>query len=317
MPLSFVVEADQRHQRLDKLLARLIPEASRATIQRWIVQQRVRVNGEIRRASEWVQLGDVIEVEPGPPPPSRAEPDASVDVNVIHEDDELIVVNKPAGLVIHPGRGHLTGTLVNGLLARGDFSPDAADPRDLQGLLRPGIVHRIDKDTSGVLVVAKTGRAREHLKSQFAAHSLERVYRAITVGCPPAGRIDTLHARHQRARLKFTSRTERGRRAITHVLVLERLVGGAAAVVECRLETGRTHQIRVHLAEQANTPILADALYGRTATQPRVQEVAGSLGRQALHAAVLGFVHPTSSKPLRFEAEMPSDMQAALDKLRA
>jgi 23S rRNA pseudouridine1911/1915/1917 synthase len=235
---------------------------------------------------------------------------------VLHEDSELIVVNKPAGLVVHPGRGHRTGTLVNGLLAHTQFSSDAVDPLDAEGLSRPGIVQRIDKETSGVLVVAKTGRAREHLKRQLAEHSVERVYLALTDGCPTTQVIDTTHARHPRARMKFTSFSERGRRAVTRIKLLEKLISGAAAFVECRLQTGRTHQIRVHLSERAKTPILRDALYGREARSPLLQAAVEQLERHALHAQVLGFEHPTSKERLRFEVPLPEDLQRVLDQLR-
>jgi 23S rRNA pseudouridine1911/1915/1917 synthase len=183
--------------------------------------------------------------------------------------------------------------------------------------LRPGIVHRIDKDTSGLLVVAKTVLAREGLKRQLADHSVERTYRALTHGVPTVGRIQTLHARHPRSRLKFTAATTRGRQAVTHVAVVEVLAGGRAALVECRLETGRTHQIRVHLAETLMRPLLADPVYGRASGHPDLRLVEETLGRHALHAGVLGFLHPRSGERLRFEAPLPPDMQQALSSLRA
>jgi len=226
------------------------------------------------------------------------------------------VVDKPAGVVVHPGRGNWDRTLVAGLLAHGGFERTVFDERDPMGHLRPGIVHRIDKNTSGVLVVAKSERAREGLKAQLSAHSVERVYRALTVGVPASGRIESLHARHPSARRRFTSKTDRGRRAVTHVAVDEVLASGAAALVSCRLETGRTHQIRVHLSERANTPILADKVYGRVPSDPRLARVAAELGRQALHAAVLGFTHPVSGQQVRFESPLPADMAQALARLR-
>lgn len=316
MPLRFLAGADEGPERLDKFVAERLDDTSRATIQRWIAEQRVTLNGRAARPRDRVHGGDVVEVEPGPAPPSRAEPDPSVVIDALFEDDEVIVVNKPAGLVVHPGRGHRSGTLVNGLLAHTRFSSDASDPLDAEGASRPGIVHRIDKETSGVLVVAKTGRSREHLKQQLAEHSMERVYLALTEGCPQTQRLDTLHARHPRARLKFTSRTDRGRRAVTTIRVQERLLHGAAALVECRLETGRTHQIRVHLAERAGTPILADSLYGHAPRSPLVQRVTRDLKRHALHAQVLGFDHPTRGDRLRFEVPLPEDMQQVLDEMR-
>ena len=256
----FVLSAGDARERLDKVLARLLAPRSRATVQRWIREGRVLVNGVVCRGRDAAQAGMVVEVTPGPEPLSEAEPDASVPFAVLFEDPHLVVVDKPAGVVVHPARGHRAGTLVSGLLARSGFDPAPADGRDPQGKLRPGIVHRIDKDTSGVLVVAKDAATREGLKRQLAEHSVERVYEALTHGIPKDARIETGYGRHPRSRLRFTSSLEGGKRAATNVRVLERFAG-LAARVECRLETGRTHQIRVHLAEQARTPLLADALY--------------------------------------------------------
>ncbi|MFC1641514.1 RluA family pseudouridine synthase [Myxococcota bacterium] len=189
-------------------------------------------------------------------------------------------------------------------------------PRTRGGASRPGIVHRIDKDTSGVLVVAKEGRTREGLKQQLQAHAVERLYQGITRGVPVGATIDTLHARHPRARLRFTSRALVGRRAVTHLAVREPLAGGRAALVECRLETGRTHQIRVHLAEQTRTPLLGDALYGGAEPDEELARVANELGRHALHAMVLGFRHPIAGEPMRFVSPLPEDLALALATLR-
>jgi 23S rRNA pseudouridine1911/1915/1917 synthase len=238
-----------------------------------------------------------------------------VQFNVVHEDEHLIVVDKPAGLVVHPARGHRTGTLVNGLLARPGFAPEG-DPRDPQGALRPGIVHRLDRGTSGLLVVAKKPLAREGLKAQIAAHTVERAYLAIVVGMPTSATLRSLHGRDPRSRLRFTTRVRQGRRAVTTLDPLESLVGGLAAFVRCLLQTGRTHQIRVHLAEHTGTPVLGDPLYGGIPRSDVLREVARDLGRQALHAAVLGFAHPVTGERLRFESELPDDMARALARLR-
>jgi 23S rRNA pseudouridine1911/1915/1917 synthase len=294
-----------------------LPDVSRATVQRWIAEGRVKVDGKICRPKQLVRGGARLEVEPSEPPPSTAVPDPDVVFQVLFEDPHLIVVDKPAGLVVHPARGHATGTLVNGLLARGGFERAGADPRDPNAAIRPGVVHRIDKDTSGVLVVAKDEPTREGLKQQLSTHSMERVYRALSLGVPPSGTIETMYDRHPRSRLRFTSRTSAGKRAVTHVRVVEKLAGERAALIECRLETGRTHQIRVHLAEQAGTPLLADWLYGRKPGAPDLLQIAETLGRQALHAAVLGFVHPLTKEALRFESALPADLLAALVALRA
>jgi 23S rRNA pseudouridine1911/1915/1917 synthase len=311
-----IVSADHPRERVDKALARLLPASSRATVQRWIVEGRVLVDGQPCRPRDVVGPGSVLDVEPGPPPPSRAEPDATVPFVVVHEDDHLIVVDKPAGVVVHPARGHATGTLVSGLLARPGFGMPASDARDPHGPLRPGIVHRLDKDTSGLLVVARDEATREGLKAQLSAHTVERVYRALTLGVPQSGVIRSSYGRHPRSRLRFTSRLAAGKRAVTHVAVVEALAARRAALVECRLETGRTHQIRVHLSEQAATPVLGDALYGGVPRDGELALLARQLGRQALHAAVLGFVHPATGQHLRFESALPEAIRGALEALR-
>lgn len=303
-------------ERVDRVLVRLLPDVSRSTIQRWILEGRVLVEGKPCRPRDLVGSGSVIEVDPGPSPASLAEPDPSVNVEVLYEDAELVVVNKPAGLVVHPARGHRQGTLVNGLLARPGFAAAPADARDRAGALRPGIVHRIDKDTSGILVVAKTDRAREALKAALSAHTVERRYLALTLGVPSVRTIKTAYGRDRRSRLRFTSKVREGKPAVTHLRVLESFEG-RAALVECRLETGRTHQIRVHLSERAGTPLLGDALYGRIPAAADLRAVAAALGRQALHAAALGFAHPATGEMLRFEVEPPDDFRSALRALRS
>lgn len=312
-----MLAAHEPAERVDKALVRLMPDMSRATVQRWISEGRVKVDGKICRPKQQVRGGAQLEVEPSEPPPSTATPDPNVAFQVLHEDPHLIVVDKPAGLVVHPARGHASGTLVNGLLARGGFERASADARDPNAAVRPGVVHRIDKDTSGILVVAKDEPTREGLKKQLSEHSMQRLYRALTLGVPRSGAIDTLYDRHPRSRLRFTSKTSQGKRAVTHVRVLETFAEGRAALVECQLETGRTHQIRVHLSEQVGTPLLADWLYGHTPGGSDLQAIATALGRQALHAAVLGFVHPVTQVKLRFESPLPSDFATALLALRA
>ncbi len=317
MSERYELAADQARERVDRVLARLLAPRSRATLQRWIKEGRVRLNGAVCRPKDLVNAGMLVEVEPGPEPLSDAEPDEKVPFDVLFEDAHLIVVVKPPGVVVHPARGHRTGTLVSGLLARPGFGVPPSDERDREGHLRPGIVHRIDKDTSGVLVVAKDAVTREGLKRQLMDHSVERVYQALTLGVPVPQRIETLYGRHPRSRLKFTSRLDAGKRAVTRVDVLSSYRGGGAAWVECRLETGRTHQIRVHLSEQAGTPLLGDELYGVRVADPEVQKIATELGRQALHARVLGFEHPVSGRPLRFDAGLPADFERARDQLSA
>ncbi len=287
---------------------------SRAELQRWIDAGRVTVDGAVRRAKDAVREGARVEVRPMPPRATDVAPDASVVFEELYADDALVVLVKPPGLVVHPARGHETGTLVHGLLARGYFRLEDLEEGD-GGHARPGIVHRLDKGTSGVMVVARTATAREALKRQFAEHSIERAYDAITAGRARAGTIRSLHGRHPRDRLRFTTHVATGKTAVTHVEVCEVLAGGRASLVTCRLETGRTHQIRVHLAE-AGTPVLGDPLYGKPPRDPTLRAVARALGHQALHARVLGFVHPTTGEPMRFEAPPPADFAAALQTLR-
>lgn len=315
--LTFSSQTGHLGQRVDQFVVEHMSEVTRATVQRWIESGRVLLNGNVCRRKDKIRPGAVVEVRPDLPPSTDALPDPTVVLDIIHEDDDLLVVNKPAGLVVHPGRGHRSGTMVNGLLARPGFERAAGDPRDPEGQLRPGIVHRIDKDTSGLLVVAKNAQAREGLKEQLAEHSVERLYRALTVGTTPSRTLKTLHGRDPKSRLKFSSRVLRGKEAITHVECIESLADGNATLVQCRLETGRTHQIRVHLSQELGTPILADSLYGGMRGAPHVLATAQLLGRQALHAAVLGFVHPISKAFLRFESPLPDDMANALRALQS
>ncbi|HEY8041931.1 MAG TPA: RluA family pseudouridine synthase, partial [Polyangiaceae bacterium] len=245
----------------------------------------------------------------------EALPDPQVRFDVLYVDEAVVVVSKPSGLVVHPARGHEAGTLVNGLLALGLFRrEELLDERDAAGHRRPGIVHRLDKGTSGVMVVARTAEAREALKAQFQAHSIDRAYEAIVVGQAATGTFATLHGRHPRDRLRFTTRVRTGKRAVTHVRVLAALQG--ATHVECTLETGRTHQIRVHLAE-SGTPVLGDPVYGKAPRDARVRAVGERLGHQALHARLLGFAHPVSGERVRFEVPVPDDFRGALEELGA
>ncbi len=310
-PVTLVARAEDAGERLDRVLAsRLEHEGvSRSAAARYCEEGRVRVRGAPAKASAKLRAGDEVTLVIPPPEPVEAEAE-DIPLTVVFEDPHLMVVDKPAGLVVHPARSHPSGTLVNAVLHHADVDDDA-DP------LRPGIVHRIDRFTSGLLVVAKTPAAREGLVARFKARDIERAYLGLTEGVPPA-RVtwDTLHGRHPTDRVRFSSRVREGKRAVTHAEVLEALAGGAAALVRCTLETGRTHQIRVHLTE-AGYPLLGDALYGRRARDEGVRRVAEALGRQALHAAVLGFAHPVTGAPLRFESPLPADFAAALEALRA
>ncbi len=310
--MTLLVGASDGGLRLDRFLALRWPEpVTRGEVQRWIEGGHVRIGGNPGRASQKVAPGVEISVEPPPPPPTEARPDASITFPVLFEDEWLLVLDKPAGLVVHPARGHADGTLVNGLLARDGFEIEGEEG---EAWARPGIVHRLDKGTSGVMVVAKQDRAREGLKSLFERHDIERAYLAVVVGTPRPGRIETLHGRHPTERLRFSTRVRSGKVAITHVEVLEPL--GPCALIRCRLETGRTHQIRVHLTEVAGTPLLGDPIYGKPPRDPGLRALAEGLQRQALHAAVLGFVHPVTGERLRFETPLPEDMAAVVAALR-
>jgi len=296
-------------QRLDAFLAGAIVEVSRSQLSRHVAEGAVTVNGSPSAPSRKVRGGDVIVWTPPPVVPAEIAAE-EIPLVIVHEDRWLVVVDKPAGLVVHPAAGHAGGTLVNALLAH------CRDLRGIGGELRPGIVHRIDKDTSGLLVVAKDDATMNALGAAFKAHDIERVYEAFVVGKPPGagGRIDTMYGRDPKDRKKFSSRVRVGKRAVTNWKVVERL--GGAARVEARLETGRTHQVRVHLAA-LGCPLLGDKTYGRTPREPALRPVAEALGRQALHARVLGFVHPGTGKAVSFSSELPADMARALAELRA
>jgi 23S rRNA pseudouridine1911/1915/1917 synthase len=287
---------------------------SRAEVARWIEAGAVHVDGAAKRAKDVVRAGVTVQVAPRAPSRATLAPDARVAFDVLHVDDDLVVLVKPAGLVVHPAAGNEEGTLVHGLLARGWFRDDELTAGDDPAAhARPGIVHRLDKGTSGVMVVARTAFAREGLKALFATHDIERAYDALVVGVAEPRTHRTLHGRHPTDRKRFTTKVARGRHAVTHVAVVEALVG--ATLVRCTLETGRTHQIRVHLAE-SGTPVLGDPLYGRAPRDPLLRALGEELGHQALHARVLGFVHPRTKKKLRFEAPPPADFARALAALR-
>jgi 23S rRNA pseudouridine1911/1915/1917 synthase len=318
--VNITVGPEHSGQRLDRFLAHAVQgtalgAVSRAELQRWVEIGAVLLEGRAAQVSAKVRPGNVIAVQAPQPAASSASADADIAFDILHLDDDLIVIDKPAGLVVHPARGNEHGTLVNGLLGRGlfrldDFAPppDAvAEHADPQAHLRPGIVHRIDKDTSGVMVVARTAYARTALMKVFADHSIFREYWAFAEGYVEAATISTLYGRHPGDRIKFSGRVHEGKRAITHLSVVSRFVG--TTLVACRLETGRTHQIRVHLAE-AGHPLLGDALYGRAPRDRQLAQLAAKLGRQALHARALGFNHPRTGNPLLFERELPPDLRA-------
>ena len=298
--------------RLDKALAEATG-LSRARVQGLIDEGRVDVAGKTATsASMKVAARTPFRIIIAAAMPAEAQPE-NIPLTIAYEDQHLIVVDKPAGMVVHPAVGNITGTLVNALLhhCRGQLS-------GINGVARPGIVHRIDKDTSGLLVVAKSDAAHEGLAVQFAAHTVHRRYIAVTAGrpSPPEGTINARIGRSDADRKKMTvlpNNSSRGKTAITHYKVLERL--DDAALIECRLETGRTHQVRVHCASIGH-PLLGDPAYGRTPKSLRPLLERLGFARQALHAAELGFVHPVTGEVVQFRSDLPSDMAELIDQLR-
>ena len=313
-----------RGVRLDVFLSKHLPELSRTRIQSLIKQGQVRAGAAtIVDAKYRVKPGDRFELNV--PPPVLAEPEAeTIPLNILYEDDALIVIDKPAGLVVHPGAGHSSGTLVNALIAH-----CGASLSGIGGVARPGIVHRLDKDTSGVLVVAKTDQAHRALAAEFADHghegALERTYLALVWGTPPLphGTIDAPIGRHPTSRTKMAVLPNKGRHAITHYRVLETFGGHPpiASLVECTLETGRTHQVRVHLAHMG-TPVIGDPLYAqgfksklRNLPEPLRTKIM-QLDRQALHARRLAFTHPKTGTLLEFNSPLPDELAEILESFK-
>jgi 23S rRNA pseudouridine1911/1915/1917 synthase len=296
--------------RLDRALAAAVPTLSRERLKALIRSGRVESKGDpVRDPAIKVRGDENLRVAVPEPQPAHNEPQ-DIPLTILFEDEHLIVIDKPAGLVVHPAAGNLDGTLVNALLHH-----CAGKLSGIGGVARPGIVHRIDKDTSGLLVVAKTDVAHEGLAKQFAAHSVDRRYLAIVSGIPKvsAGTVDAPLARSSTNRKKIAVvEGSRGKRAVTHWNRLRVLKD--AALVECRLETGRTHQVRVHMASIGH-PLFGDPVYGRSGkTHGKLMKVLG-FHRQALHAAELGFTHPVTRHRLSFSSPMPPDMQELIKAL--
>ena len=310
--------------RLDRFLAATLADLSRARLQGLILNGAVMRDGAtIKDVNTRVKPGERYDVHV--PAPTAAEPEGQdIPLNVLYEDKELIVIDKPAGLVVHPAAGNLDGTLVNALIAH--CGPSL---KGIGGVARPGIVHRLDKDTSGVLVAAKTERAMASLAKQFAAHTVERAYNAVVWGSPRAseGIVEGNIGRNPFDRKRMAVLRGQGKDARTRYRVLERFGGKTrpfASLLECRLETGRTHQIRVHLTHLGH-PLIGDPTYGKAHRPPRAKTpeeenafaAAANFPRQALHAWLLGFRHPTLHKQMRFESKWPADFSDLVNALRA
>ncbi len=297
--MEHIVHEGQKGERIDKVLSSLNDDWSRSQVQQWIKDGNILVNQQRVKTNYKVSLADRIEIEIPEPEILDAVPE-EMDLDIYYEDSDVLVVNKPRGMVVHPAPGHLTGTLVNGLMAH------CKDLSGINGVLRPGIVHRIDKDTSGLLMVAKNDKAHESLVNQLVEKTVTRKYKAIVHGVIPHdfGTIDAPLGRDPKDRQSMTV-VDEGKHAVTHFHVLERFQN--YTFIECQLETGRTHQIRVHM-KYIGYPLAGDPKYGPKKTL--------DIDGQALHAGILGFVHPRTAEYLEFEAPLPDDFTRLLEQLR-
>ncbi|MEH7387092.1 RluA family pseudouridine synthase [Bacillus sp. JJ1521] len=297
---ELTIEEQQQNDRIDKIISAFNSEWSRTQVQSWIKDGNVTVNGNKIKPNYKGNLGDKIQIDIPEPELLDVVPE-DMNLDIYYEDADVLVVNKPKGMVVHPAPGHVSGTLVNGLMAH------CKDLSGINGVLRPGIVHRIDKDTSGLLMVAKNDVAHESLVNQLVEKTVTRKYKAIVHGVIPhdQGTIDAPIGRDKKDRQSMTVTDENSKVAVTHFNVLERFKD--FTFIECQLETGRTHQIRVHM-KYIGYPLAGDPKYGPKKTL--------DLGGQALHAGVLGFVHPRTNEYLEFEAPLPAYYEELLEKLR-
>ena len=299
------LQADETYmdERLDKFLSAMLPDQSRSYLQKIIKDGNVLVNGEPKKSSYRLEDGDEVTADLPELKSPDIEPE-NIPLDILYEDDSILMVNKPKGMVVHPSAGHYTGTLVNAVLwhCQGPLS-------GINGVSRPGIVHRIDKDTTGVLVVCKNDAAHNAVAAQLKEHSITRKYRAIVHGVikEDEGTVDAPIGRHPTERKKMASGVKNGKRAVTHYRVLERFQG--YTYVECQLETGRTHQIRVHMAS-IHHPLLGDTVYGPAKDSHHLEG-------QTLHAMVLGLIHPVTGEYLEVEAPLPEYFENLLKKFRA
>ncbi len=306
---------DAPAQRLDAFLAEALPDISRAQLKKLIDNQQVTCDGAATKAGVKLKGGESIEVRLPPPEPSTALAE-DIPLHILYEDQDLIVINKPAGMVVHPAAGNFHGTLVNALLYHCD------DLAGIGGTMRPGIVHRIDKDTSGVLVVTKNDQTHQHLAEQFHQHSIKREYLALIHGHLPTrkGTIDQPLGRHPVQRKKFSTKARHSKRAITHWRVIDNFSNEQFSLIRLQLETGRTHQIRVHLSESGH-PLVGDPLYGRRSELNNIKDqqlrtLIRQLPGQALHAHTLGFIHPRTREYLEFSSDIPAPLRHIITYLQ-
>ena len=312
--IAFAVSAQDNGKRLDVFLAEQQMLLTRSQVQKAIADKRVQVNGIARKASYRLRPGEQGFIEIPDPVPLKSTAEA-LPLVILYEDHDLVVVNKPAGMVVHPACGNYTGTLVNALLYH------CSNLSGIGGVLRPGIVHRLDKGTSGILVVAKTDASHRGLSRQFKDHSIVRKYQALVHGRMGnvSGTIETLIGRHPRTRQKMSTAPKKGRVAITHWKVAEDFSG--VSLLEVTLETGRTHQVRVHLSSLGH-PVVGDSLYGsakrlKEMSMQTVRDVLRGVSRPLLHAGYLKFIHPLSVAAVDFTVPPPDDFMAVLNRLRA
>ena len=298
----FTIETDDVNKRVDVFLNEEMEDISRSALQKNIEKENITVNGEKISKNYKLRIGDIVEAELPPPENIDIVPE-DIPLDIMYEDDDLIVINKPQNMVVHPAPGHYTGTLVNALMFHcGD------NLSGINGVLRPGIVHRIDKDTSGVLVIAKSDLAHKGLSEQLAEHSMKRVYNAIVYNSfsEESGTVDRNIDRSKNDRKKMAVVMQGGRNAVTHYKVIEKL--GKYTWVELQLETGRTHQIRVHMSYIGH-PLLGDPVYGP-------KKCPFNLNGQVLHAKVLGFIHPRTGEYMEFNSELPDYFSSLIERLK-
>lgn len=301
MPIQFQIQEDQAEVRIDKFLSDALPDLSRSYIQKLIKDEQVTVNRKIIKANYKVNIGDLVELEE----PELEEPDIKAEdipLDILYEDSDLLIVNKPKGMVVHPAAGHYSGTLVNALMhyCKEELS-------GINGVMRPGIVHRIDMDTTGSLLVCKNDFAHNRIAEQLKEHSITRVYHAIVCGAlkEEEGTINAPIGRHPVDRKKMSINHKNGKEAVTHYKVLQHFQN--YTYIECRLETGRTHQIRVHMSS-INHPLLGDSVYGPSKCPFKLQG-------QTLHAKTIGIIHPRTDKYLEVDAPLPEYFANLLKKL--